>query len=123
MAARKTPSGGGKPDKIMRDAISVELHGEVQANDPSGSGRVVKLRRMRLVAIALVNAAIKGDISAIKEINDRMDGRVVQQHAGLGKDGAFPLDVRNLQDMSDDVLNALIDRIGRALRSPRGAAR
>src|ERR1035441_7954130 len=73
MAVRKNPSKGGKPDKLMRDALNLELHQQVQ--DPlSQRKRIVK--RLRLVARALVDAAIDGDVAAIKEINDRMDGKI-----------------------------------------------
>ena len=30
MAPRKTPGGGPKPDKLMRDALALELHQEVK---------------------------------------------------------------------------------------------
>ena len=83
MAVRKNPSKGGKPDKLMRDALNLELHQQVQ--DPlSQRKRIVK--RLRLVARALVDAAIDGDVAAIKEINDRMDGKTMPVVA-VGTDG------------------------------------
>ncbi len=96
MAARKTPSRGGKPDKLMRDAISLVLHEETSVPDPLNSKRIIRLKKLRLVATALVHAAIKGDVSAIKEINDRMDGKVVQKIGGDTPDGAIPIDIKNL---------------------------
>jgi hypothetical protein len=41
--------------------------------------------RLQLVAGALVNAAIKGDVDAAKEIFDRIDGKLPQ--AAIGEDG------------------------------------
>jgi hypothetical protein len=38
--------------------------------------------KLREVADALVNAAIKGDVPAIKEIADRLDGKVPQAVVG-----------------------------------------
>ena len=100
VAARKTPSRGSKPDKIMRDALQLELAHEVEAPDPNATpgkqGRKIKIRRSRLVAIALVNKAIKGDVQAIKEINERMDGRVAQVVKGDTPSGAIPIDITNL---------------------------
>lgn len=90
MAARLTPSKGGKPDKLMRDALSLELHRE--ANDEDGSA----VKKLRLVARKLVDKAIEGDVAAIKEINDRMDGKVPQAVAGA--DGEGP--VKHLLEVS-----------------------
>ena len=74
MAPRKTP-GSPKPDKLMRDALALELHQQVRDGaDGNKRGKLVK--KLRLVARALVDAAISGDVAAIKEINDRMDGKV-----------------------------------------------
>lgn len=76
MAARKTPSAGGKPDKLMRDAIMVALKRE--AVDAEGR----PTRKLTLVAERLVDLAIAGDIYAIKEINDRVDGKAMQPLGG-----------------------------------------
>lgn len=86
MAARKTPSRGGKPDKLMRDALSLELHQEQEAES---DGVKQKVKRLRLVARALVENAIAGDTASIKEINERMDGKVPQ--ALVGDDNEPPI--------------------------------
>lgn len=119
MAARKTPSRGGKPDKMMRDAISLELHQEVPDRKTKS-----KVRKLRLVARALVEAAIKGDVPAIKEINDRMDGKVVQKIAGEGPGGAIPIDVKNLTTAQIEAFKERIvaDLIAKGRYRP-GAAR
>jgi hypothetical protein len=62
----------------MRDALLLELHKEAQEVDEYGKA----IKRLRLVARALVEAALQGDVSAIKEINDRVDGKVPQTIAG-----------------------------------------
>jgi hypothetical protein len=118
MAARKTPSRGGKPDKLMRDAIALELHQEMTLPvDPAKpNGRKMRIKKLRLVARGLVNAAIKGDVPAAKEINDRMDGKVVQKIAGTGKDGAIPIDIRSL---TNEQLEQLKERLRAGL--PSGA--
>ena len=72
MAPRKTPGGGPKPDKLMRDALALELHQEVKLT----SGE--KVKKLRLVARTLVNNAIDGDTTAVRECFDRMDGKVPQ---------------------------------------------
>lgn len=68
MAASVRPSPGRKSDKLMRDAISVALH---RTKEVDGETR----KNIYLVAAKLVDKAIEGDIAAIKEINDRMDGK------------------------------------------------
>lgn len=55
----------------MRDALMLEL-----AREDLIDGE--KVRRARRVAASLVNKALDGDVAAIKEINDRVDGKVAQ---------------------------------------------
>jgi hypothetical protein len=74
MAPRKIPGGGPKPDKLMRDALALELAQDQKM--PTGQ----KIRRLRLVAKSLVDNAIDGDTAAIKEVFDRMDGKVTLEH-------------------------------------------
>ena len=62
----------GKSAKVWRDALERELARPV---DP----RIAKSpRRLEGVAQACVDAALAGDVAAIKEIGDRIDGRTVQ---------------------------------------------
>ena len=72
MAPRKTPGGGPKPDKLMRDALALELHQEVKLTTGE------KVKKLRLVARTLVDNAIDGDTTAARECFDRMDGKVTQ---------------------------------------------
>lgn len=69
MGARKTPPTGGKPDKLMRDALMLALKREAQ--DADG----MPTRRLYIVADKLVEKAMEGDIAAIREICDRVDGK------------------------------------------------
>lgn len=73
MPARINPSKGNKPDKLMRDALIIALNREAQSAD----GKPTK--KLSMVAEALVNKAVDGDVPAIREILDRVDGRVPQE--------------------------------------------
>ena len=80
MAPRSTPSKGAKPDKLMRDALILALKDE--AIDANGQ-MTTKLRK---VAEKLVEKAMDGDVPAIKEIGDRVDGRPSQAIIGDGNE-------------------------------------
>jgi len=69
---------GSKPDKLMRDALLAELCVEIE--DPADRGK--KIKRLRLIARKLIDLAISGDVQAIREVNDRVDGKVAQAIAG-----------------------------------------
>lgn len=85
MAARKTPSKGGKPDKLMRDALMLALHREAEDSDG------VKTKNINIIAAKLVEVAKGGDVTAIKEIADRVDGKVPQ--GVVGKDEDSPVEM------------------------------
>lgn len=70
MAARNTPSAGCKPNKLWRDAISVAVNREGDDN--------TKRKMLAVLADKLVTAALNGDIAALKEIGDRLDGKASQ---------------------------------------------
>lgn len=78
MAARKQPSQGGKPDKLMRDALMIALKRE--AKDDKGK----KTTKLANIARKLVDLAEAGDVQAIKEVADRVDGKATQplEHGG-----------------------------------------
>lgn len=71
MAARKTP-GSPKPDKMMRDALMIEL--SVDVDDGNGG----KEKRYRRVARAWITKAEGGDYAAANAIADRTDGKAPQ---------------------------------------------
>jgi len=86
---------GGKPDKLMRDALHIALKREADAADGT------RTKRLQMVAEKLVDKAINGDVAAIKEIFDRMDGKAVQPIAG---DEDNPLQV--IQRVITDAANS-----------------
>ncbi len=79
MAARKDGKQGHKADKLWRDAIMVA----VKRLTEDGT----KTKKLFALADALVDKAIKGDIAALKEIGDRLDGKAVQGVELGGPDG------------------------------------
>jgi hypothetical protein len=84
MAARKDGKQGHKSDKLWRDAIMVAVKRETE----KGSGS----KRLFALADALVEKALKGDVTALKEIGDRLDGKAVQG-VELGGPGGGPMQV------------------------------
>ena len=73
MAASVKPSPGRKSDKQMRDALVVALHRECEV----ANGKPTK--RLYVIADKLAQKAAEGDVVAIKEVFDRVDGKSVQQ--------------------------------------------
>ena len=92
MGVSKNPKGV-KPDKLMRDAIHLALKREAE----DGNGQ--RTKKLQLVADRLVEEAIKGNIHAIKEINERMDGKVPQ---GLANEGESPFMLSVIQRVITD---------------------
>lgn len=80
MTIDETPPAGGKPTQPMRDALGAEL---ARAGDDGAGHNVLQLIARRLAAKAL-----EGDLAAIREIFDRIDGKSVAGNApeqGAGK--------------------------------------
>ena len=71
---RKGPSN----DKIWRDAIMRAVHRAANGE---------KTKRLEQLADQLVARGISGDVPALKEIGDRLDGRPSQAIEHGGKDG------------------------------------
>jgi hypothetical protein len=69
MATDDTPPDGGRADRLIRHALIVALHRQRESED----GR--RSQKLRLIADQLVDKAVEGDMQAIKEILDRVDGR------------------------------------------------
>jgi hypothetical protein len=76
MAGR--PRGAENKDKPMRDALRLVAAEDVTIAEKGKRART--LRKDRRVAEVLFLAAMSGDVAAIKEINDRLDGKVTQEH-------------------------------------------
>ena len=66
-----TPRNGGANARPLRDALAAALRREVD----DGNGRKVGL--LELIARKLAAKALDGDLGAIREIFDRMDGKPV----------------------------------------------
>ena len=46
--------------------------------ETTSEGKVIKTKALRLLARQLVKAGLAGDVSALKEIGDRLDGKAMQ---------------------------------------------
>jgi len=65
-----------KPDKSWSEAIRKQVYEYHETKD--GNGKVKKIRYLNVLAAQLVRAAAKGDMTAMKEIGDRLDGKPMQ---------------------------------------------
>ncbi len=79
MAARKNPGGGKGQDKFWSAAISRAVN-ELRSygDDPK------KVKALFLLARKLVDEALDGNMAAMREIGDRLDGRPAQAITGHG---------------------------------------
>lgn len=68
------PHGSGT-EKVWRDAVLLAV------NDKEGKGKDAR-KKLRALAEALVEKGLAGDVGAIKEIGDRLDGKAAQVVAG-----------------------------------------
>lgn len=74
---------GPKSDKLWADAVRLAVNRE--GEDDEGKIR----KRLNIIADNLARMAMSGDMQAIKEVGDRLDGRPAQaiQHSGDGEKG------------------------------------
>ncbi len=93
---------GSKPDKLITDAIRVALNRE--AKDAAGK----PTKKLALIADQLVNKAVEGDMSAIKEVIDRMEGKA-PQHLNVSRSPLEDFDSDTLAN-AIRILEALADR-------------
>ena len=105
MTIDATPAGD-KPTSPMRDALDAEL---ARAGD-DGEGHKVDV--LQLVARKLAAKALEGDLGAIKEIFDRMDGKAVA--------GSAPEQTRKVEMQWKE--QSLRDRLLFNLRNGEGGA-
>lgn len=88
MTFKKGQSGnpqGRALDKEFRDALRISAYEDASAEMPKVS--VKGRNRLRAAADALMIKAMLGDVPAIKEVADRLDGKVPQPKEHSGKDG------------------------------------
>ena len=78
MAAR-----GPKSDKLWSDAVRMAA----LRNGKDDDGKI--RRRLSILADNLLKQAIAGDIQAIREVGDRIDGKPRQAIEGPGENGEF----------------------------------
>ena len=67
------PKGAQNTDKSWRDAVRAAVN-ELRKDESSPK----KIKSLRLLARKLVTKALDGDVSALKEIGDRLDGKATQ---------------------------------------------
>ena len=79
---------GPKSDKIWADAVRRAVNRRLDKEE----GKPKKLERL---ADKIVEAGLAGDIQAMKEIGDRLDGKPKQAH--VGDDDAPPIQVAGIQ--------------------------
>ncbi len=72
-------NSGKRKDKIWRDALNLEANREID-----GEKQIV------LAAKQLMLKVLAGDVQALKEFGDRMDGKPAQAIIG-GEDGENPI--------------------------------
>lgn len=77
----------------MRDAILAALQSEVSVR---AGGKARKIKRLEAIADQLVSLAADGNLTAIREICDRIDGKATQPVAG-DKDNPL-VDVTAIKD-------------------------
>ncbi len=84
MAARKNPGGGKGQDKIWSDALRRAVMRESDiGEDDNGKAK----KRIEVMADKCARMAETGDMAAIREIGDRLDGKSPQYSEIAGKDG------------------------------------
>ena len=92
MAGR--PKGAENKDKEWREEIRLAVH-ELRAAD--GDTKADKVKALRLLARRLVDKALGGDVAAMKEIGDRLDGKAVQGVELAGPDGPVKVDINIIE--------------------------
>ncbi len=79
---------GPKSDKLWSQAIRMAAMREME--DPNTPGK--KAKRLNIIADNLVRMAAEGDIMAMKEVGDRIDGKAIARNEHAGPDGeSIPL--------------------------------
>ena len=93
MAGR--PPGSQNKDKPFRDALRMQI---AEAGEDA--------KTLRKIATALLDKAATGDVQAIKEVADRLDGKVPQGVIGGDEDDP-PLKIETETDVARAIAFAL----------------
>ena len=91
--SRADRTKGSKPDKIIRDALILEL------NRMTDGDNGPKVKKVNKIVAKLVACGMDGKIDAIKEIFDRVEGKA-SQSIGIGQ-------AEDLQPLQADIRPAL----------------
>jgi hypothetical protein len=77
---------GQQRDKLYREALRLVLAEDPEASFPEATASDGPMRRLRGIARAHIKKAEEGDMQAIKELADRLDGKPTQmlEHADPG---------------------------------------
>lgn len=90
-----------KAEKIWADAIRKAVKGYMDVEGEKDGKKVInKVRVLSRLAATLCESAAKGDIQAMKEVGDRLDGKPNQSHDHKGSFQITP--VVNVTINSDD---------------------
>jgi hypothetical protein len=102
LAARNTPSGGSKPDKLWRDAI----HRAVKRTLEDG-----QTRRLDALADRLVEKGLEGDVVAMKEVGDRLDGKS-DANLNLNASDSFIEALRTVNAIRQSAVGGVVGEVG-----------
>jgi hypothetical protein len=85
----------GNQNGLKKNRIFGDMLRRVIIQDDDGS-EPQKMSRLRKICVALVDKAEAGDITAICEIRNTLDGKPVQAIEGAGDDGRIVVELRKL---------------------------
>lgn len=93
---------GQQRDKLYRDALRMELAREDEGVEPG------PFRKLREIARVHVEKARAGDMQAIKELRDTLDGRPAQilEHAGTDHTPVGRIEIRFIEEPEPDTISA-----------------
>jgi len=82
---------GGRPpkEKSFANMLNIAIKEAVEGKEHT---------KLRAVADALVDKAMAGDVQAIKEVADRLDGKVVQAISGDEEGGPVQIIINRFTD-------------------------
>ena len=97
---------GSHGERLWRDAIGLAVREVIKETTPEG--KVIKTKALRLLARRLVAAGLAGDVTALREIGDRLDGKAMQG-VDLKMDVTITGIERRIIDVTPGVAGELIE--------------